>query len=275
MARLTGGLVAAAFFTWRGGVERMLWEESTLKKFLARMKNAKAFKILRAWQSWVTEEKRYRTVVARFLLKIKNREILGFFNRWVDLRKTRRWLRGMINKACGGKEMQAKMGGFRRWQTVVRDMRVLESFAGSADEIDRLKKAMAEANQSNQTDASNLSDEENARLRVAATLMRVLGNKSERSNVEVIRRRSVQWAFETWKNWNKVFVSRPQSFGPDLTPSDVERIDNYMVMFAHAFNNVNQISSLFAVASVSVAHMIRGARGNLFLIDRNRHKCSP
>jgi hypothetical protein len=43
-------------------------------------------------------------------------------------------------------------------------------------------------------------------------------------------------------------------------------------MFAHAFNNVNQISSLFAVASVSVAHMIRGARGNLFLIDRKRHE---
>ena len=199
--------MAAAFFTWRGGVERMLWEENTLKKFLARIKNARAFKILKAWQSWVSEEKRYRVVVARFLLKIKNREILGFFNRWVEMRQMRRWLRGMINKACGGKEMQAKMGGFRRWQTVVRDMRVLESFAGSADEIERLKKAMAEANQA---DSNNLSEEENARLRVAATLTRVLGNKSERSNVEVIRRRSVQWAFETWKNWNKVLVSRPQ-----------------------------------------------------------------
>ena len=180
----------------------------------------------------------------------------------------------MINKACGGKETKAKMAGFGKWKTVVRDMRVLESFAGNAEEIERLKQAMAEASRSDDNGASELSEAENARLRVAATLTRVLGKKADRSNVEAIRRRSIQWAFVVWRNWNRAFVSKQekQAYGPDLTNADVERIDTYMVMFAHAFNNVNQISSLFAVASVSVAHMVRGARGNLFLVDRKRHE---
>ncbi|GMI14592.1 hypothetical protein TrLO_g4427 [Triparma laevis f. longispina] len=274
MGRLVGGKMAAGFYSWKAHVERMLWEENTLKKFLVRMKNAKAFKILKAWQSWIGEEKRYRVVVARFLKKMKNRELLGFFNKWTEFKSTRRWLRGMINKACGGKETKAKMAGFGKWKTVVRDMRVLESFAGNAEEIERLKQAMADANRVDENNGAELSEAENARLRVAATLTRVLGNKADRSNVEVIRRRSIQWAFVTWRNWNRVFASRQekQAFGPDLTNGDVERIDTYMVMFAHAFNNVNQISSLFAVASVSVAHMVRGARGNLFLVDRKRHE---
>ncbi|GMH78026.1 hypothetical protein TrST_g10618 [Triparma strigata] len=270
MGRLVGGKKAAGFFSWKAHIDRMIWEENTLKKFVVRMKNAKAFKILKAWQVWVGEERRYRVVVARFLKKLKNRELLGFFNKWTEFKSTRRWLRGMINKACGGKETKAKMAGFGKWKTVVRDMRVLESFAGNAEEIERLKQAMAEASRSDDNGASELSEAENARLRVAATLTRVLGNKADRSNVEVIRRRSIQWAFVVWRNWNRAFVSKQekQAYGPDLTNADVERIDTYMVMFAHAFNNVNQISSLFAVASVSVAHMVRGAKGNLFLVDR-------
>lgn len=109
MGRLVGGKMAAGFYSWKAHVERMLWEENTLKKFLVRMKNAKAFKILKAWQSWIGEEKRYRVVVARFLKKMKNRELLGFFNKWTEFKSTRRWLRGMINKACGGKETKAKV----------------------------------------------------------------------------------------------------------------------------------------------------------------------
>jgi len=57
-----------------------------------------------------------------------------------------------------------------------------------------------------------------------------------------------------------------------LNLDTVERINNYMVMFSHAFANVNQLSGLFAVTAVSIGHMLRGAKGCLFLMDTKQRE---
>ena len=268
MGRVMGGKLGAGFHTWFAFYERDKWQKNVLGKFVARMRNSRLFRLLKAWRSAAVESMRYKVIVGRFLKKIKNRALLMTFNVWSEYRKTRRWLRGMINKACGGKEMKGKMAAFSKFKQVVRDLRLLDSFQGSKEEVEKLKLAMQKAGE-----GGTRSEEENARLRVVATLTRLFGNMSTRSDSETIRRRSLQYAFLLWSGGGGGFSRpRPRSFGENLSVSDVERVDNYMVMFAHAFNNVNQISSLFAVASVSVAHMVHGARGNLFLVDRKRHE---
>jgi len=268
MRRLLGGKTGAAFRTWYCFVEREKWQKNVLGKFLARMRNSKLYRVLKGWQSAAKESVRYKVVVGRFLKKLRNRKVHMSFNVWTEYRSRRRWLRGMVNKACGGMEMKGKMAAFAKFKQVVRDLKLLASFQGSKEEMEKLKLAMQQAGE-----GGTRSEEENAKLRVVATLARLFGNMSTRSDAETIRRRSLQYAFLLWSGGGGGFVrKKPQGFGESLAVADVERIDNYMVMFAHAFNNVNQISSLFAVAAVSVAHMVHGARGNLFLIDRKRHE---
>jgi hypothetical protein len=269
MGMALSGKLGAGFHTWVAFYERDKWQKNVLGKFVARMRNSRLFRLLKAWRSVAVESMRYKVVVGRFLKKLKNRALLMTFNVWSEYRTRRRWLRGMVNKACGGREMKGKMAAFSKFKQVVRDLRLLDSFQGSKDEMEKLKRAMQEAGE-----GGTRSEEENARLRVVATLTRLFGNMSTRSDSETIRRKSLQYAFLLWSGGGGGGFSRPRprSFGENLSVLDVERVDNYMMMFAHAFNNVNQISSLFAVASVSVAHMVHGARGNLFLVDRKRRE---
>lgn len=67
------------------------------------MKNSRLFRMIRAWRAVTEESLRYKVIVGRFLKKLKNRALLVTFNVWVEFRSKRRWLRGMINKACGGR----------------------------------------------------------------------------------------------------------------------------------------------------------------------------
>ena len=171
----------------------------------------------------------------------------------------------MINKACGGKEMKGKMAALAKWRQIVRDLKLLESFEGSQEEMERLKAAMFEVGLGKERTKG-----EATKMRVAGTLTKFFGGMQQRSDAEIIRRKSLQHAFLFWRGG--VGAGRDSEILGPLSAKDVDRVDNYMLMFAHAFNKVGQISSLFAVASVSVAHMVRGARGNLFLMDRKKHE---
>jgi hypothetical protein len=256
---MTGGLTAVGFLSWKQWLERDSWQRNVLGKFVAKMKNQRALKMFTLWGRWVAEEKRYRVVVGRFLYRIQNRFVMGVFTTWVGYKNERRWLRGLLNKMVGGREFKMMSGAWRAWGGVVRDMKMLEAIGGSGEEIARLKLALEARGAGADADARNRS-----------RLTHFFSKLFDRDAEFWLNRRTLQYAWGKWTGFGRG-GGRGGGGGGEGGPleiADVERIDNYMVMFAHAFNNVHQISSLFAVAAVSVAHMLRGARGSLFLIDK-------
>jgi hypothetical protein len=196
-------------------------------------------------------------VIGRFLQKLKNRFIHSVFITWLEFKNSRRWLRGLLNKMVGGREYKMCSSAWVSWTVYTRDCKMLEALSGNGDEVARLKMALAQRGE--QADA-----ESRTKMRLTQFFSKICDRDAE----FWLGRRAMQYAFLRWTGYKKI----QGGIGGTLQAFDVDRIDNYMIMFAHAFNNVHQISSLFAVAAVSVAHMLKGARGSLFLIDKRSNE---
>jgi len=70
---------------------------------------------LQGWKKFVEMEKHERLVLARFAKKMSQRGLNSALVSWIDYCKERKWLRGLLNRCLGGREVGLKSAAFRTW----------------------------------------------------------------------------------------------------------------------------------------------------------------
>ena len=127
---------------------------------------------------------------------------------------------------------------------------------------------------------------EEEKLRIVNKIYRMVEYCKKSKGEQEMMKRTMQYGFVKWLhnthsnanaggngngNGNRDGVGS-DTMRKGLSLDTVERMNNLMVMFSHAFGNVENLSGLFAVTSVSVSHMIRNAKGCLFLLDTKQRE---
>lgn len=239
--------------SWASFCREKKREEFVVRKIVTRMRMKLVVMCFSGWREGVSEVKRYKVLVGRFGRKLALRCVLGAFNSWADFRAKRRWVRGLLRKMIGGQELQQQNSAFNSWVGFIE-------FEKSKD---------------------------GARRDTVKKIYRMLDHMKKSEGERELMKRTLQWGFGKWLlNTVKHEAGSESKDGREekddtvnyaamstsLNLGTIERINNYMAMFSHAFGSVEQLHSLFAVTAVSISHMIRNARGCLFLLDTKQRE---
>ena len=85
-------------------------------KMIQKMMHGCLATTLQGWKEFVKNEKHYRVVMARFAKKLHMRCANSAYMQWCHYVKERKWLRGLLNRLLGGKEVMMMSAAFKSWQ---------------------------------------------------------------------------------------------------------------------------------------------------------------
>jgi hypothetical protein len=85
-------------------------------------------------------EKHQRLVISRFAKKLTMRSANSALFKWIEYCKERKWLRGLLNRCLGGREVGLKSAAFRTWMHMASAATEEEM----SNELDDLRKQVKE-----------------------------------------------------------------------------------------------------------------------------------
>ena len=97
---------------------------------LAKMMNARLFRIFNGWRENATETRRNRDIVKKFVTKMRMGGVRRSIVTWRELVSTRKFLRRICNRMIGGHESKMLAMGFSSWKRFMLSL--------GQDEVDRL-----------------------------------------------------------------------------------------------------------------------------------------
>jgi len=116
-------------------------------KMIQKMMHGCLATTLQGWKEFVKNEKHYRVVMARFAKKLHMRCANSAYMQWCHYVKERKWLRGLLNRLLGGKEVMLMSAAFKSWQSMA-SAATYDELHGDLDryaaENDDLKKQLEE-----------------------------------------------------------------------------------------------------------------------------------
>jgi len=89
--------------------------ENVAKKIFARLRNGCQTRVFAAWKSETTDQKHYRHVLGKFVGRMKNQKAMSALRCWVELVHRRKWVKGLLNRMLGGKDVRLISAAFRQW----------------------------------------------------------------------------------------------------------------------------------------------------------------
>ncbi|GMH89647.1 hypothetical protein TrST_g3525 [Triparma strigata] len=296
-------------------------------KMIQNMMNGCLARVLQGWKEYVRVEKYNRAVIKRFAKKLAMRAANSAYSRWLDYWKERKWLRGLLNRMLGGKEMMLRSAAFKQWAWASKEMGISSKHNS---ELEELRAKLSQAESFHEESIKSAADEkmlmsqkllkktiytlQNASLGKCFSAWshfvsiqhhtRKLVNKvfSRVTNREITAGLN-KWknAVKAWKEAEGVLVAKNgrrnkgmqmladkantmrirtgsmkqafvkwmlATYTVTLSGRAVKRLDNFMLMFAHAFSSAKEVKQLVSVTCECLQSMISGAAGTLMLLDK-------
>ena len=296
-------------------------------KMIQNMMNGCLVRTLHGWKEYVRTEKYNKAVIKRFAKKLSMRAVNSAYSTWVEYYKERKWLRGLLNRVLGGKDMMLQSAAFKAWQIntyenalnqkhnkELEDIRkqliqaksfheeTLKSAANSKEEMAQklLKKTIftlqsASMGKCFMAWSQFVSNQQYTRKLVGKVFSHVTNREitaglnkwkdyvkehqikereviakvdkrnkgmqmlADKANYMRIKQGSLKQAFVKWMLG---------TYTVTLSSRAVKRLDNFMLMFAHAFSSAKEVKALVGIACECLQSMIAGAAGTLMLLDK-------
>jgi hypothetical protein len=282
---------------------------------------------LNGWKQYVKTEKYNRTVMKRFAKKMQMAAANSALAQWIDFAKERKWLRGLLNRLLGGREMLMKSAGFKAWHLNTHKHAL---HSKHNDELETMRQQLMEAQSFHEEHKKSAAEQQQEmQQKLLKKMIFTMQNASlgrcftdwvltvnYRKNCRVlinkvfgkVTNRDISAGFNQWKvflawendaahrlaivvdkrrnalkmmadNANRMHLKLSKTkqafvkwmlatYTVTLSGRAVKRLDNFMLMFAHAFSSAKNITSLIVVACECLQSMIAGSAGTLMILDK-------
>ena len=300
-------------------------------KMIQKMMHGCLANTLQGWKDFVRQEKYYKTVMKRFAKRMQSRSALAALTTWIEYYKTRKWLRGLLNRCLGGKDVLLLSAGFRAWHVNIHRAALHEKHI---DEVENLKAELESARNDHKLAVQSMMDEkQEMSQKLLKKFIYTMQNSclgkcySAWANYIVHRRherklickvfgkvsnRETSAAFTTWAllvknereqnlressryatveralhvlghrhhsmtlrqtNMKKSFVKwMLATYTVTLSNKAVKRLDNFLLMFAHAFSSAKSVNDILQVTTDCLESMINGSAGTLIMLDKKKQE---
>jgi hypothetical protein len=154
-------------------------------KMIQKMMHGCLATTLQGWKEFVKNEKHYRVVMARFAKKLHMRCANSAYMQWMHYVKERKWLRGLLNRCLGGKEVLLKSAAFKTWQDAASAAtydelhRELDTYASKNEELtNQLEELQAKFSMLEGSMGDILKSKQEQAMRSAQKMIRLMKGKA-------------------------------------------------------------------------------------------------
>jgi hypothetical protein len=101
--------------------EALQWERK-VSSILKKMMNGKLLSIFNTWRETVLEIIDHRRIVTKFVKRMQLSGCMRAIGQWRDMVKTRKWLRRLMGRMLGSREVKLLTAGWTTWRLKVKEM---------------------------------------------------------------------------------------------------------------------------------------------------------